>query len=316
MKTKHGRWIGISIDLWREIAGEMNLAFELREMDLRGLLKGVADGSLDAAVAALTVTPEREKEMDFTHPFHTTGLGIAVPFREGRPWLAVLRGFFSLTFLKVAGTLALLLLGVGVLVWWFERKRNPHQFGGRASGGIGSGFWWSAVTMTTVGYGDKAPVTIGGRIVALVWMFTGIIIISSFTAAITTALTVSQLTSPVQGPDDLPKVRVGTISNSTGEAYLQDGGVSFRAYKGALDGLNGIVGGEIDALVYDAPLLRYLIKKEFQGKLEVLPHTFYRQDYAIALPAGSPLREAVNRVLEHKIRESSWEDTLGKYLGT
>ena len=116
--------------------------------------------------------------------------------------------------------LALVLLGVGLLVWWFERRKNPNQFGGNPAKGIGSGFWWSAVTMTTVGYGDKAPLTVGGRLVALVWMFVALIIISSFTAAITSSLTVTQLESAVKGPEDLPKIRVGAIENTTSESYL------------------------------------------------------------------------------------------------
>ena len=73
---------------------------------------------------------------------------------------------------------------VGVVMWLGERRRNQAQFGGTAAHGIGAGLWWSAVTMTTVGYGDKAPVTILGRLLGLVWMFAAIIIISSFTAAI------------------------------------------------------------------------------------------------------------------------------------
>jgi CubicO group peptidase (beta-lactamase class C family) len=47
--------------------------------------------------------------------------------------------------------------------------------------GIGIGIWWATVTMTTVGYGDKAPMTPGGRIVGLIWMFVGVITISGFT---------------------------------------------------------------------------------------------------------------------------------------
>jgi ABC-type amino acid transport substrate-binding protein len=43
----------------------------------------------------------------------------------------------------------------------------------------------------------------------------------------------------------------------------------------------------IQALVYDAPILRYLIHHEFKVGLEVLPHTFHREDYGIALPKGS-----------------------------
>lgn len=73
-------------------------------------------------------------------------------------------------------------------MWFFERHRNPTQFGGRPGHGLGSAFWWSAVTMTTVGYGNKSPQTLGGRLIALVWMFTSVIIISSFTAQIASAL--------------------------------------------------------------------------------------------------------------------------------
>ena len=78
MKTSDGQWTGLSIDLWRQIAAELNFRFEFRELALKQLLEGVMDRSLDAAVAAFTITPEREKNLDFTHAFYTTGLGIAV----------------------------------------------------------------------------------------------------------------------------------------------------------------------------------------------------------------------------------------------
>ena len=171
MKPSDGQWTGLSIDLWRQIAAELNLQFEFRELALKQLLDGVSDGSLDAAVAAFTITPEREKKLDFTHAFYTTGLGIAVAVKAHNPWFSVARGFISFSFLKVVASLTLVLLGVGALVWWFEHKKNPQQFNGSAARGIGSGFWWSAVTMTTVGYGDKAPVTLAGRILGLIWMF-------------------------------------------------------------------------------------------------------------------------------------------------
>ncbi|HID30477.1 MAG TPA: transporter substrate-binding domain-containing protein [Desulfobacterales bacterium] len=315
MKSADGTWTGISIDLWRQIATDLNLKYELRETDLKGLLDGVASGSLDVAVAALTITPEREEAFDFTHPFHATGLGIAMAWKAGNPWVAVLKRVFSPTFLKVVVTLSVLLLAVGMLVWWFERKTNPQQFGGGPAKGIGSAFWWSAVTMTTVGYGDKAPVSLAGRVVALIWMFGGIIMISGFTAAIASSLTVAQLESPVKGPGDLSKVRVGTITNSTAASYLRDKRIGYQTYQTAPEGLQAVAEGKIQALVYDAPLLRYLINQGFKGSLQVLPNTFLRQDYGIALPPRSALRETVNRVLLQKISEPAWQDTVYKYLG-
>jgi ABC-type amino acid transport substrate-binding protein len=315
MKTSDGQWTGLSIDLWRQIAAELNLTFEFRELTLKQLLVGITDGSLDAAVAALTITPEREKSFDLTHAFYTTGLGIAVADKVHNPWFTVVRRFISVAFLKVVASLTLVLLGVGVLVWWFEHKKNPQQFNGNAAKGIGSGFWWSAVTMTTVGYGDKAPVTVAGRILGLIWMFVAIIIISSFTAAITSSLTVSQLETVIKGPEDLPKVTVGSMANTTSESYLNQIQIPFRSFGSPQEGLAALKEGKVQALVYDAPILRYYIHQNYIGSLEVLPYRLQRQEYGIALQANSLLREQINVVLLQIIRGKAWQDKLDQYLG-
>ena len=156
------------------------------------MLDGVADGSLDVAVAALSITAEHEQICDFSHPYYVTGLGIAIAPRHKTPWLAVLKRLFTLYYLKIVVGLCVLLLALGALIWWFEHKKNPEQFGGGTAAWIGSGFWWSAVTMTTVGYGDKAPITFGGRAVAFIWMLLAIIIVSVLTATITSPLTVAR----------------------------------------------------------------------------------------------------------------------------
>ncbi|MFQ5874446.1 MAG: transporter substrate-binding domain-containing protein [Dehalococcoidia bacterium] len=315
MKNPDGSWSGISIDLWRAIASELNYSYELRELDLQGLLDKVRDGSLDVAVAALTITAERERLFDFTHPFYTTGLGIAVAKRREGGWLSLVRGILSAEFLQVIAFLTLLLLVLGVLIWLFEKKRNPSQFGGGPASGIFSGFWWAAVTMTTVGYGDKAPVTFWGRVVATIWMFVGIIAISAFIAAVTSALTVDRLESSIRGPEDLARARVATVANSAAEGYLRERRLAYRTYKTLLASLRAVAEGESDAVVYDEPLLRYLVITELQGKVEVLPRSFERQHYGIALPSGSDLREPINPVLLEKIGGPWWQEVLYRYLG-
>jgi ABC-type amino acid transport substrate-binding protein len=260
------------------------------------------------------VTPEREEIVDFTHPFHTSGLGIAVAPRKGR-WLAVLRRFFSWTFLKVAAGLIVILLVAGTVVWFFERRRNPEQFGGGIGKGLGAGFWWSAVTVTTVGYGDKAPKTAAGRAVALIWMFMGIVLISGFTAALASVLTTAKLESPVRGPENLPGVRVSTVAGTTSENYLRDQHIRFRAYQSPEEALNSVAAGKADAAVYDAPILRHLVTQRNDTALQVLHRKFERQDYGFALPSGSALREPINRVLLRTIGDPAWQDTLYKYLG-
>ncbi|MFP3940460.1 MAG: ABC transporter substrate-binding protein, partial [Thermoanaerobaculia bacterium] len=66
--------------------------------------------------------------------------------------------------------------------------------------------------------------------------------------------------------------------------------------------------------VYDEPILRYLVRGT-DDPFAVLPGTFERQDYAVALPEGSPLREPVNRALLRVIDRPAWDETLERYLG-
>jgi ABC-type amino acid transport substrate-binding protein len=311
-----GDWSGLSIELWRQVAADLGLTYELVETDLEGLLDGVADGTLDVGVAALTVTEAREERMDFSHPFHVSGLGIAVRARKADGLWATVRGFLSPAFLQVVLLLALVLAAAGFGVWLFERRRNREEFGDGPLGGLGHAFWWSAVTMTTVGYGDKSPRTTGGRAVALVWMFASVIIISSFTAAIASSLTVARLELPVEGPDDLPRVTVATVPGSTSDTWLQDNGIRRRELPTVAAALDAVADGEVPAVVYDAPILRYLVLHAGDDHLQVLPKTFEPQSYAFALPGGSPLREPINRALLAAVRSREQQARLERYLGS
>lgn len=316
IKKADGEWEGISIQLWKHVAAELGWNYEFIEMPLTELLQSVEREQLDAVVGALTITAEREKKVDFSHPFFMTGLSIAVRHQDQGQFslFAILSAIFSWKIFQVVGGLAFSLFVVGVGFWLFEHRRNPDHFGGSLLRGLGSGFWFSAVTMTTVGYGDKTPATLGGRILALFWMFTSVIVISSVTASITSALTVERLGSMINHPNDLVHVRTATVTGSTSAAWLKDNHFTFGEFKTLPEALKALQEKQYDAVVYDEPLLRYLTITQFQD-LQVLPVTFQRQNYGIAFPNASWLREPVNWVLLKELQEPEWDQLIKQYLG-
>ena len=306
---------GLAIDLWQETAHDHGWKFEYREYDLEGLLNAVRDGKVDVGLGAITATADRERVMDFAHPITSSGLGVAVRSQDGSGWLAVTQALVSPAFLKVIGLLVLLLLAVGVLVWFLERRGNPDEFGGSRARGIFSGFWWAMVTMTTVGYGDTAPRSVPGRILGLLWMLVALIVVSFFTASITSALTVGKLHSQINSANDLAKVRVASIAGSTSGNWLDRNHDHYVKAESLDAALADLAGNRVDAVVYDAPLLAWKIRQRYQGSLRVLPFTLERQDYAFALPTGSPLREPIDTSLLKRINSPDWRERLEKYFG-
>ena len=315
IKETDGSYSGITISLWEHIAEELNLDFTYVEDDIQGMLDGVERGDYFAAASALTATSEREEFVDFTHPFYVTGLGIAVPHQPAGLWGAI-SSMFSFDFLWVLFLLLGLLFIWGILVWFFERHENRDEFGGSTAEGIGSGFWWAAVTMTTVGYGDKSPRTIGGRVVGFLWMFTAIIVISFFTASIASSLTVTQLDSRVSGPADLPNARVGVLQQSATQSYMESEGIRAQHFETLSDGLDAVNEGDLDAFVHDAPIIGYMVQQSYLNEVRMLSNTFNDQYYGVVLQSNSGDRNRINQIILSYINSDEWESMLTDYFGS
>lgn len=316
MKSKGGNWEGLSIGLWQVVAKTMALEYGFKEFKrLRQASEALQKGELDV-ILVMPVTEDNETLMDLSHTYHRSGLGIAVPQNSsGLGWLGFVKRFSSVSTLKVVLLLLLLSLIAGAVIWFLENKKNREMFGGKFSKGIGQGIWWAMVTMTTVGYGDKAPRTLGGRVVAVIWMFFSIILVTSYTAVITASFAVEELSGRVRSPGDLPAARVGALAQSETMDYLVKDGVPVLSFKNLPQGLMAVAENQIDAFVDEEAQLKYVIKNEFQGKLHVLPETFAHFYVSMAMPSHSSLREPLNRVLARIIDTDDWVELKNRYLG-
>lgn len=314
IQNEDGSYSGLSVDLWNSVANELDVSFRYKSMELPELLAGLESNKIDVSINPLTVTSSRVRDFNFTQPFFITTLAIATQKRDTNAVWAFVKNMFSPAFLKVVMLLFVVILVFGLLAWLFERKANPDEFEPGWKG-LWSGIWWSAVTMTTVGYGDKSPKSTGGRIVALIWMFTAIVIISGFTASIASSLTIEQLNTDISSPDELKEHKVITVKGSTSEKYLGRKGIKFTSYDDPVEALKLLADGEADAMIYDAPVLRYLTaQEELEEKVVVLPHQFNTQYYGFSVSKKQHhLLESINPLLLKTIEDVKWKATLNDY---
>ncbi len=320
MRDPDGRISGFSMELWQALAKRLGAKSEIVMLpSLKALLDNIHQGAGDAGIAAVTITAEREKALDFSHPYFRSGLQIMVRAQPGGVLsraLAVMRGILnSPSFRFAMMALGLFVLVVAHVIWLAERRRNP-QFCRHYPAGLWDAVYWTLVTISTVGYGDKTPKTNAGRAIALALIIFGYVAFAWFTATITSALTVTELAGAIRGPDDLAGKQVATVRHSTSEKWLrQRPGVHVRAFGNILDAYAQLEAGKVDAIVYDYPVLSHYARTKGRGKVRMTGPVFNHEPYGVIFPEGSPLREKVNQALLELMESGEYRRMHIKWFG-
>ncbi|MEP0547296.1 MAG: transporter substrate-binding domain-containing protein [Rhodothermales bacterium] len=310
IKNDDGTWDGIAVELWREIGRAEGFEAALDEVPDGGVLDAVASGRADVGLTA-PASAEAERRVDFTLPYYTATLGIAEPRADGA-W-AVAKRLFSPTFLKFALGIAVLLLLVGVIAWLVERSDNEDDFR-QSIGGVWDGFYWAGVTMSTIGYGDKAPKTTGGRALALVWMLISMAVTAALTAALVSALGLKSGSASASLPADVRGQTVGVVERTVAADFLDAERVRVRPFPTLAAALDALDRDSIDVVVDATPVLENAISERGMQSLKVSATKAEPQQWALAVPAGSPLRERFSRAVLERIDGPAWQATLDRYL--
>ena len=312
MQTSDGAWLGLGVDLWRLTAEAEGWRYEFREIApeaVAGALTGAPEEEGIDAVLAVDATPAREARMDFTLPLHTATMGVAV--EQPSRLMNVVSGFLTWQFLRLVAGISVLLLAVGALVWLLERRRNDGQFAKSPLRGLGDGFWWAGVTLTTIGYGDKAPVTLSGRVVAMLWMLSGLAISAALTAAV---VNLTGMRQPVEVPERFHGLTVGVVENSTSAGFLETEGVDLRRYASAAEALRAMQAEEVDSVAAAWPVLRATISESGAFDMQLRRTEFDPHYVSVALPENSELREPLNRALLTRLTSESGWNLVRRYL--
>ncbi len=156
-----GQLTGFSIELWQEISKQLSVKSEfVVKPSVKELLDATRSKEADLAIAAISITADREIDWDFSQPMFDAGLQILTPAEGTRTGIvaAIVAGVFSSAGLPILGLVLLIILVPAHLVWFFERRNStglltrPSYFPG-----IFEACWWAASTLAT--QADQMPRT-------------------------------------------------------------------------------------------------------------------------------------------------------------
>lgn len=306
---------GIAIEIWDKIA--LNKSWNYKYVHFENVeeaLHALIIGKLDIVVGPISITSSRIENMKFSQPFYNSSISILSPIQKNNVWQKI-KPLFSFKLFIALLIFLIILAGVGTLFWIAERKKSPEQFAKDPLHGIGTGMWLAIVTMSTTGYGDKAPVTLAGRIIAGAWMVITIIFATSMVAGIASTLTISSLNgTTISTIEQLSGKKVATIDGSSTEELLEKTKIHSVSVKDLDEAIEKLKNKEVDAVVYDRPQLLYYLKKNKDEDLYLSKAEYYKQGYGFAFPLNSVLVPYVNRELLELSEDQQTEKIIYNYI--
>ncbi|XP_045122120.1 LOW QUALITY PROTEIN: glutamate receptor ionotropic, kainate 2-like [Portunus trituberculatus] len=239
------RYEGFCIDLLNHIAAILKFKYELVPVPgnaygsrnkttnkWNGMLRELIEERAEMAITDLTINYEREEVVDFTMPF--MNLGISILFKKPQKMAPSLFSFLSPLSLEVWMYMITAYVGVSILLYILARFtpyewQNPHpcdpepdtlenQFT------ILNCLWFAIGSLMQQGC-DFLPQAVSTRMVAGMWWFFTLIMISSYTANLAAFLTVERMESPIENAEDLAnqdKIKYGSMATGTTYAFFRD----------------------------------------------------------------------------------------------
>lgn len=216
----------------------------------------------DAVVGDVTIRANRSQYVDFTLPFTESGVSMVVPIKDWRrkdasafmkpltPNLWIASGaFFVFT---------------GCVVWLLEHRINDEFNSGQASDQIGKVFYFS---FSTIVFQHKEKIVSNlTKIVVITWVCVVMVLQASYTASLSSMLTVQQLQPTVSDIDQLRRdgSYVGYLKDSFMPSLLKQ--LNFNeskiiAYESPEDYQNALINGSVAAIVDEVPYLKVFLSK-------------------------------------------------------
>ncbi|PIN07668.1 Glutamate-gated kainate-type ion channel receptor subunit GluR5 [Handroanthus impetiginosus] len=254
----------------------------------------------DVVVGDVTISANRSKYVDFTFPYAESGVSTIVPIKDNErknAWI-----FMKPLTMGLWLTIGAFFVYTGFVVWVLEHRVNK-EFRGPPHQQLGLIFWFSFSTLV---FAHKEKVTsILTRFVVIVCIFVVLVLTSSYTANLTSMLTVQQLQPTITNIYDLMKNRecVGYQEGSFVSGFLNNmkfDSSKFRNYRTIEEYdatlSKGSKNGGVAAIVDELPYIRLFLAK-YCHKYTIVGPTYKTAGFGFAFRKGSPLVPDVSRAI-------------------
>jgi len=290
---------GMIIDIWEDIALKKKLDYEFIYHDnYNDAIDAVARGELDILVGPVSITPDRMEKVEFTLPVDEYEIVVASHSDATSLWSRI-KPFVGIASLSSIGVLIISIFIVGNLVWLVEHKKNPESFPENYIHGVGNGMWFAMVTLTTVGYGDYAPVTKIGRLIATLWMLITLLALSSITAGLASAFTValSDQNPAFSDVNDLRRAKIAVVTGWSSARWAGYYGAEVVEAATLEEAIRLVSEQKVDGLISNRSTLVYYIQQNPDFNLSIANFTIANDLYGFALPKESPLTHELDAAI-------------------
>ncbi|CAN6221376.1 unnamed protein product [Urochloa humidicola] len=254
----------------------------------------------DVVVGDVTITSSRMGEVDYTMPFTESGWSMVVAVQTGRSTSM----FFFLKPLTASLWLASFAFFVftGFVVWVIEHRINP-EFRGTPLQQLGLIFYYAFSTLVFA-HREKLESNMS-RFVVIIWVFVVLILTSSYTASLTSMLTVQQLEPTVTDVKEL--IRRGDYIGYQEGSFLpgelkkmnfdESKLRSYSAPEQYAEALSkGSANGGVAAIFDEIPYLKLFLSQYCDGYAMVGP-IYKDAGFGFVFPKGSPMAADVSRAI-------------------
>ncbi len=314
-KADDGTYCGFTIELWERIASDLGATCTYTACaSAPELIDAVSARKCDVGVGDITITRARNQLVDFSHPYFDSGLRVMINQNRSSSFARLWRGLSEHGYVALAGiATAALLVATGVVT--VINRSLDASFPRAWHAGLAESFYHvTSIAMTGKSNHKGFPGPLG-RVLAGVWIVCGVALVAFITSSVTSVMTAESIRSEISGPDDLARKTVGVMTGSTGLELARQRGWETSEFAELERAVSALVARDIQAIVYDAPVLQYYDNSHPELPITEVGPLFDTQKYGFVLPQGSPHRIAINIALL-KLQESTFAEKLrARYFG-